>query len=787
MAEPWFQNIFAFVARHKRAALLTLLLIVTLCIAAATRIRYDNDISAMFPEDTQLRRDFALIRESVFAGKVVLSFDLEGSTASIDDLLIYVDKVAARLPGPLVSGIIKGPSLLPADLLTFIQFAPNLVGKERLEAFAARSTPAVIDDNLGAARSRLISFQGMFISSVVRADPLGLFGPELQSLQQLAATFGRNVTFYNGHFATPDNRHVMLILETTVPITDAERSKALIAHIQDCLKDLPQYANVDIIAGHSHTVANESMIKSDIARTVTVATIAYLIVLVCFFRDMKAGIFFLIPACSVLGSLVLSGLIFGKISAFVAALASVIIGVSDDYGILLYTAIRTSGRRDIAAVMTRPIVLAALFTTGTFAVFFFSSVPGYHQLALLTIISIWLCVGFVLFIFPHLVTPAPIHLPRGVGEGPTDRRRDIQKIIVWGLMVIVLSAGAFRVRFSSDISTLDGVDLKTRAGESRFEDVWLGKRRQGIFIVTAPTLDEALTINRMVYNDSASLPGITSIAPFMRPEKEQRENSSAWHRFWQTAQGQNLIASINSAAQQNGFSADAFKAFTDLTHRGSIPSFDNVAFLRQMSDRFVTRQQGAYRVLTFFPEEPEYLAHFSRLALQYPGSFIFSRTAFSDRFSAIINREAVRMAGLAAVLLCIVAVFFLRRVRLIFIVLSAALTAILAVTGIYGFWGKPLTAPALVALMIAVGLAIDYGIFLLYSLRQKIETGTVKAISISAATTLIGALSLLAARHPALFSIGLSLSIGLGVGWLSAQIVTPALYRLFCSDMDVKQ
>ena len=98
------------------------------------------------------------------------------------------------------------------------------------------------------------------------------------------------------------------------------------------------------------------------------------------------------------------------------------------------------------------------------------------------------------------------------------------------------------------------------------------------------------------------------------------------------------------------------------------------------------------------------------------------------------------------------------------------------------FLGCTLTAPALVALMIAVGLSIDYGVFMLYSLQHSIDTGTAKAISISAATTLIGALSLLAARHPAFFSIGVSLSTGLGAGWLCAQLVVPALYRLCCLD-----
>ena len=65
-------------------------------------------------------------------------------------------------------------------------------------------------------------------------------------------------------------------------------------------------------------------------------------------------------------------------------------------------------------------------------------------------------------------------------------------------------------------------------------------------------------------------------------------------------------------------------------------------------------------------------------------------------------------------------------------------------------------------------------------LQHKIDIGTAKAVSISAFTTLIGALSLVIAQHPALFSIGVTLSIGLGAGWLHAQFIIPALYRRYC-------
>ena len=83
MFERVFGSVFAFFAKHKRLVWAGGGLLIVLCAWGSSRLRFDNDISAMLPGDPALLRDFALIRESAFAGKVVLSFELTGTTASL--------------------------------------------------------------------------------------------------------------------------------------------------------------------------------------------------------------------------------------------------------------------------------------------------------------------------------------------------------------------------------------------------------------------------------------------------------------------------------------------------------------------------------------------------------------------------------------------------------------------------------------------------------------------------------------------------------------------------------
>lgn len=782
MTESRFARVFAWTARHRTTVFAAVVLLVAVCAAGVTRTRFETDIAGMMPADPALRRDHQLIQENVFAGKVVLSFELIGTDATLQDLIRYADAVAARLPGPLVSEIVAGPELAPQDLIGFIGYAPQLLAPDRLASWRERMSPARVEEALRAARRQLLGFQGIFVAGLVRADPLGLFSEELAALRSLSGAFGRNVVFSNGHFTSQDGRNLMLILGTPVPVTDGPRSRDLLAHIERGLGERPPFARVDVIAGHTHAVANETLVKQDIARTAAVATVAFLVLLIGFFRDVRAGIFFIIPAFAILISLVCAGLVFGRVSALVAALSTVIIGIADDYGIHIYTAIRTTGHRDVVVHEVRPLLLAALFTSGIFLVFFLSNIPGYHQLAFITLLSIWLCLGFVLLVFPHLVPLTPMKLPKLTDRG-LNPGRDRRRVWVWCGLLLALGAGALQMRFSSVASTLDGVGADVRAGEERFNRTWAGGQRQAIFVAEAPTRDQALEIARSVYRETAELAAeISSLAPLWASPQERTANTAAWSDLWQSGAGRSLRDSIRAGAAKLGFAPEAFRPFLDLTERRTFPSFEDVPLLARLSERFISTTGTAARVFTYFPEDPGHLEAFEGLTKKYPGTFLFSETGFERRLGDSLNREAVKLAASALALICLAGIFFLRRVRLAVMALASALTCLLAIAAVFGVAGLPLTPPAVVALMIAVGLSLNYGVFMLYSLRARLETGSAEAVAVSAATTLIGALSLLAARHPALFSIGVSLSTGLAAGWLCAELVIPALYRLWGED-----
>ncbi|MCP4338961.1 MAG: hypothetical protein GY799_08740, partial [Desulfobulbaceae bacterium] len=79
--------------------------------------------------------------------------------------------------------------------------------------------------------------------------------------------------------------------------------------------------------------------------------------------------------------------------------------------------------------------------------------------------------------------------------------------------------------------------------------------------------------------------------------------------------------------------------------------------------------------------------------------------------------------------------------------------------------------------IMVIGLSVDYGIFVVCSRLDNYERSSALAVSVCAASSLIGFGVLAFASHPALHSLGITVLVGIGVAWPVALFVSPALLR----------
>jgi uncharacterized protein len=77
--------------------------------------------------------------------------------------------------------------------------------------------------------------------------------------------------------------------------------------------------------------------------------------------------------------------------------------------------------------------------------------------------------------------------------------------------------------------------------------------------------------------------------------------------------------------------------------------------------------------------------------------------------------------------------------------------------------------------ILVIGISVDYGIFIVCSCLAKVSTISRSAVSICAVSTLFGFGVLGFAAHPALYSLGMTVLVGIGVAWPTALLVSPVL------------
>ncbi len=673
--------------------------------------------------------------------------------------------------------------------LFFSDYFPQIATEEDIRKIDEMITGRYVSERMKTIYRRLLGPQGILGASMFYADPLGINLLMMERLKTQSASLGYQVNVEDGHFISADGRHTMIIAHTSVPVTDSAGSKKLIGALKEKLDMLPPYISADIVSGHLHTLSNEKVIKRDIRLTIGIAAAGFMLLFLLVFRDIRAVLVFLIPAASVVLSMNISNLMIGSLSYWVAGLGTVIAGISVDYGIHVFVAVRNSGNASkVIGHVARPIMLGAVTTAGIFAAFFFSDIEGYHQLALFSIISIFLSLLLALTILPQFLSKGQwlfVRKEAGEGRDRGPRTRAVIITTVWALLLIAALTGSFRVKFDSDVVKLDGSEREVFQAEENFHETWGGKDAGGILVVSGGSYEEALEKNDRIFRQvkqQAWGDGFRSFSELWPSLKTRNENAVRWNEFWRGGKEEELRRLIRESTLKYGLRDAAFTPFfRRLYIQTPLKGGDGGEFISAMKERFVQRDRDMYRVLSFFPDERGYIDKLSGVAGSHEGTFIVSRKALSRAISETLAAEMKLFAMIATIFIVLLTLLFLKDLKKTLLALVPVITNVLVLLGIMSLFGISLNIANLIAGIVAMGLCIDYGIFMTYRYEHDLKRSAVLAVTISAVTTLIGAGVLLFARHPALFSIGLTLVIGVLAGYVSSVVVIPALEKIFSS------
>jgi len=781
----WFARLYRLLAGRRRLLLGATLLVVVLSALASRRLQIQEDISALLPDDgSSVAADFRLLQLAPFTKKLVITLR-GGSAGDPAALTAAADKLAEGLRAAGVGSVTTGPADLTGGLFAWLAATlPSLSTPRDLTRLAASSTPGQVRGRLEEGYQKLLLPEGWALKAKMQSDPLSFSDLALGKLSYLNLI--PNMRLIRNHFVSADGESALLLVDSSVPMTDSAGSRLLLARIDGAIAArVPAGMSATVISGHRYTLANADAIKRDLYLVLTVSAIAVLAIYLCFLRSLSAIFVFLVPSSILVIATGAVALFQPRLFAVTLGFGGVLLGMVDEYAMMVYFSCRQGGKDPavISAQVARPVLFGALATLISFGVMLFSSLPGQRQLAVYSMTGIAAALVVSLVVLPHLIKPGPAG--RLALSGLSGKRRLPRRAVlgVWLALLALCAWQATKLRFNGDLRAVGLVTPQLRQAEEELVRTWGDMRGKALLFAQGKDLESALALNdRLFARISAQVPPgeLVSLAPLLPSAVLQRENRERWLDFWRQGRASRLERDLAREGKALGFSQDAFAPF--LATLSAPPPAATVEGLRQagmgeLVDSLIIATPGAVRVLTLVPDTPKLLAALSQELKALPGVRLVSQSRFGESMGRAIFHDFSRYLTLTSLLLLALLAVVFRDPKRILLVLVPVATGLICMLGFMGMLGLEFNIFNIAACILIIGLCVDYGIFMVCRLSEEGDHAANRAVLVSGLTTLAGLGALALARHPSMHSIGVTVLLGIGTGIPAALLVIPALCK----------
>ncbi|MBA4389735.1 MAG: hypothetical protein C0399_02205 [Syntrophus sp. (in: bacteria)] len=782
----FFQVLYDFFAR--RRILLYVLTFAVIVIAALIlrNITMNEDIAPLLPDgENEAARDFALLQKAPFADKILISLKA-GQSTSKQSLVDTAERLTQAMSQPYFTGAVSGPasSSLEAIPQWLMNALPNTFTIKDQSAMEEILTPEIVRDRLKKAHAQLTSQEGMMLKPLVQIDPLDLKGFVLGKLSHVNIIPGMQL--HDNHFISDDGKNTLVIARTPVKITDSKGSKEMLGQLRELIKKfVPADVEASTLSAYAYTMANAEAIKGDLVLILGSSSVAIFLLIMYFLRSWKGILVFLVPSSVLCLATAGTLLIYDSVSAVTIAFGSVLLGISDDYPILVYFALSNKERSagNIVGAVARPVLFGGMTTIITFSVMLLSNLPGQRQLAIFCMIGVAVSLIFSLIVLPQLLQGLPGE-KRYFGNKPRGMFILPRKWVVFcwiGISVLCLwQAGS--LHFNGDLRILNMVPEEMKKTEQYFAKTWGNFQDNAILFAEGKDLQSSLQTNdRLFAYLSEKMPAdkIISLAPIFPSEKTEASNRQRWKGFW--AQGNERLANrlLADEGGKLGFSSTAFMPFFDMLKKEPRPLAANdltAIGLDELYNSLVLREKDKVLTLTLAPDTEEIVGLFDKDKNRPEGVRLVSQGRFRSIISKALVDNFFRYIIFALVVIIISVSILFRNLKKTILALMPVATGLIFMLGAMGLLGVEFNLFNIVATILVIGLGVDLGIFMVCNLSEGYEHTANLGILLGGLTSFVGLGALILARHPALSSIGTTVMLGLCGVIPSALFVIPALY-----------
>jgi hypothetical protein len=835
----WLETILVGAGRRPLAVFLGTLAVVGAALVAAFRLEFDPDVLRLLPRRDPAVQTYRETLERFGSADYFVAAVRIPEGAPLDPYEAYADRLADGMRKSGLFESIEDRLGEPQELLR--EFLPNSLlfldaaGRRQV---AARLTPASIERRVQDLRRQLETPQAMAVRELYKLDPLGLAEVFLGRLSGRRGPLA--VDWTTGRYLSRDHR-LLLVLGKPVESPQnlefnrrlVERVNAIAAAGHDAWPELAAGLTLpppDPFWGGRYVIAldDTALIWRDVAVNVVGTVVGVLALFwLAYRRTSLLALVFAPLVCGLAVTFGFAALAVGKLASTTAGVAALLIGLGNDFVIVLYGRYVEERQRgaDVEAALrgmggatARGVVLGAVTTAATFYAFLITDFTGLYQMGLIVGTGILFCLVAVLLLVPAMIGWSEAHHAKREREPRLHLfafgvERLTRSALRWPRATLLAAAAATLVAlylapglvFEDSVEALrPGGNRGILAQEEVNRHFGAGFDHMSL-VVETPTLEETLALVDRAADEARRLveegrlgafDAVTSVLPSPDSQREALAELAAGRASGALAPAR-IRADFESACRAEGLRVEPFADGLGLLQAALAPpgpvTRETVlasAQGAQLLDRYLRQLDGGWasvvklynlpgRPKREVPQAAVDLADALGPRVELTGINVMSRALRGD-----VRRDAALSAAIGLVLVTILLAADFRAWRDTGLALVPLALGLLWMIGAMVALDLHFNFMNLFVITMILGIGIDYGIHVIHRHREErarpdgdvaaaVEE-TSRGVFLAALTTVVGFGSLATSHYPGLVSMGLVALLGAGATAIVAITVVPA-------------
>lgn len=773
----------------------------------ASGIKFEENISGMVSND-KASRTLEMLGTT---DKIIITISPGDTTDSPnpDSLEIIGQMVADTLATRCGPGLIKSIAFRASDTIItgimdlVVHNIPLFLREEDYQKIDSMLSPAFIREAMKKNYKLLMSPAGMVVKQRIASDPLGISELALSGLRSLQPDDHFEVR--NGCIYTGDMKNMLIFVVPANAASETALNDQLIdqldASILAVKESVKSHHNIRYFGGTAVAVANARQIKKDVLLTVSISLILILGFTGWYFRNFWLRFIGLLPA--VFGAamaLALLAVFRGKISAISLGIGSVLLGMIVDYALYLINQYKNNGDLPKAIrELTPSILICSITSMGAFLCLTFLNSTVLRDLGWFAALSIMGAVLFTLLVLPNLLGKNIVNLREKRPFTFVDKLASYpfhQKTWLISALSAALFASLFfsgKVQFEEDMYSLSFMPPELGEAEKHLSFISEKGVKNMYLVATGNDPESALRVKERTYAlltkllEDSVIQRVNHSGPLLLSDSAQRSRIARWRSFWDQAKSGQLRENIYKYGREAGFRPDAFQSFLLLPEQEFSP-IPPAEMLKKgaplLNDWLINHDSVSLApVLLQVPEKN--LVKVNLAIPQDENLILFDRYSMTQNFILLVKHDFELLVNLSMIFVTLLLIISLGRIGLGLITAMPMFAAWLLTLGIMGITGTRFNIFNIIISSFVFGLGVDYSILIMRGLQRQLITGTDElagyksTVILSAMTTIFGVGALMAARHPALHSIGLTSVVGIVLVMLMAMTIIPLLFNTF--------